>query len=136
MFDCFFYLTHKPIYKQTTNNSLLTTITHYQTQMTSASIKASPARSLARNARIAESQMLLVNKLVAFMGKKIEIAENMMVSFDEFKGTLQEDLDVDTYHTYYAAKLKKANKESVEKKPRSKRVKKESSVAEESTAEE
>ena len=86
--------------------------------MTSASIKVALARSLASNAIIVETKMSVVDNLVAFMGKDID--EDVKVSIDAFRGTLQEDLDdldVMSYYAYYAAKSKKA-----EKKPRSKKV--------------
>ena len=68
---------------------------------------ASTKVSQAIAALVAETQMAVVDKLVAFLGEKIEIDEDMTQYFEEFKNTLKEQSKVDT---------KKAGKKPKEEK--------------------
>ena len=85
-----------------------------------SSIKVTLERALAINESIAATKMSTVNNLFAFLENKIEINDDMKGYFEEFKATLKDDLDVEAYYTYYAAKLLKA-KAKMEKKPRAKK---------------
>ena len=97
------FLLHK--HSQATNTNQLFRY-RYQSTTAMASIKVSQAIA----ALVAETKLSVVDKLIAFLGEKIEIDEDMTQYFEEFKNTLKEE-------------SKEATKKAGKKEPKAKEEK-------------
>jgi hypothetical protein len=79
---------------------------------------ASTKLNIAIAVLVAEAQTSVVDKLFAFLGEKIEIDDDMKAYFEEFKGTLKTDQEVEVKASKKGKKEPKLDKDGVPKAKR------------------